>query len=357
MNILVVSNSNWNLFNFRIGFIKYLASNHNVFIILSKNESQYNFGKNITELKIDGLERNRLNIVQIIRFIYQTNAHINDEDIDVVFSFTFYISSLLSLIRLCNTKNKFELRSVITGLGKLYTSKTFKNRILFFIGILFLKYSEIIFTQNHFDKHYLNKYLDIKKIRVIPGSGIDIDKFSARPTFKGDVIKFCYVGRLLKSKGVDIIVEAFNEFSKSFNAELLIIGDYDSNDKSFRLNNMSKNISHLGWTEETKIYFEECHASVLMSDREGLSKSLLESMSCSTPIIAYGAPGVIDIFDSAKDKIGICVEDRSSTALYSAMLKFAGLSDIEYLDMCSYSRDLIVTNYTSQIVNKKLQEI
>lgn len=354
MNILVIANSNWNIFNFRLDFIKELTLENKVFVLLSNNEEQYEFNCSITPIYIEGIERNKIRISSIFRFLFETNKAINAHEIDRIYTFTFYISALVGLLQKRLSRRKYEQFSVITGFGKLFTSNSFIGKIFFHFGAFLLAESKIIFVQNLFDKRYLKRLLKNQNIQILPGSGVNMNKFDASVTPKKGIIRFCYVGRLLESKGVNMIIEAFNKFALHYNSELFIVGDYDSNDREFKLKNVAENIFLKGWTSDAVSIHQMCHASILMSDREGLSKSLLESLACRTPIIAFTAPGVVDIFNSSIEEIGIRVERRNSNSLLEKMLKFAELTESDYLSMCHNSRRIISLNYSSEIVNKKL---
>lgn len=356
MNILVVSNSNWNLFNFRYDFLASLSKEHKVYVLLSRKDKYYRLGNNITELFIDGLDRNSIKPIQISRYLAQTRKLIKKHNIEIIYSFTFYMSVLSCLSAISYFKLKVKLYSIITGFGALYTSRKIFSLIIFHIGLIILNLSKKVFVQNATDRRYVSKYIPQSKLLLLPGSGVDMEKFSALPTPFEDVIRFCYVGRLLKSKGLNIILEAFYKFQLEFDAELMIIGDYDSNDKSFQLTNLPENVKLVGWSDDASFYYAKCHASILMSDREGLSKSLLESLSCQTPIIAHGAPGVVDIFESSINTIGINVEERNSKSLFRAMTSFAAFSEKEYLEICLNARKHVSNNYASLIVCRVLTE-
>lgn len=354
MNILVVSNSNWNLFNFRYDFLAHLSREHNVYVLISRKDKYYNLGESVREIFVDGLDRNKIQPVQIYRYLLQTRKLINKHDIDLVYTFTFYMSVLSCLSAISSMKLNVKLYSIITGFGKLYTTKRIWSQFIFHIGLLILNASKKVFVQNDSDQTYAGKYISSSKLVLLPGSGIDLDKFNAQPTPLRGIIRFCYVGRLLKSKGVNIILESFSEFQLKFDAELLIVGDYDSNDTSFQLTNLPENVKHIGWSDNASHYYTKSHASILMSDREGLSKFLLESLSCRTPIIAFGAPGVVDIFRSSKNTIGIRVEERNSKSLLRAMNTFAECSEEAYHEMCLNARKLVSNNYSNLIVSQIL---
>ena len=63
-------------------------------------------------------------------------------------------------------------------------------------------------VQNNDDRSFLIDK-DIRNVKIIMGNGIDLKKFSFKENKVGlDQIKFIFVGRLLKDKGVFELLEA-----------------------------------------------------------------------------------------------------------------------------------------------------
>lgn len=352
MNILVISNSNWNILNFRKSFINDLEKKNQVYVLNFINDSVQIEKEFKNKINVTGITRNKINALEIFNFVRTVKKIIRENDINVLYSFTFNISVILSFLNFGNLKTI----SIITGFGKLYTDNNFFYHIIFKTGLMFINKFDKIFVQNRFDYKILNKKISNSKLNIIPGSGVDTSFFDIKKTKKENLIKFIYVGRFLSSKGLDIIINVFSlpEILK-LSCRLTIIGDYDSNDKKFKLQKTPPNVVIKPWSLNVKEQYNDSHCSILMSNREGLSKSLLESLSCRTPIIAYGAPGVIDIFEKSDYEIGILIKNRKQYDLKNAILKFVNINQKIYNKMCENSRRLIIENFSEEIVNKRLK--
>ena len=91
-----------------------------------------------------------------------------------------------------------------------------------------------------------------------------------------------------------------------------------------------------------------------MIEKECL-KVYLESLANRTPIIAFGAPGVEDIYQYAgSEEIGIKVEERNAESLLKALRKFRALDLEKYLEMCICSRRVVEDTFSDFRINEKL---
>src|SRR5690606_3145686 len=91
------------------------------------------------------------------------------------------------------------------------------------------KRNDIILFQNIDDVDFFKKKKILKKqrYRVTPGSGINLDTYSySEPTT--DIVKFIFVGRLIKSKGIRLFIEAAKILKTRYDkVEFIVAGGLD----------------------------------------------------------------------------------------------------------------------------------
>jgi glycosyltransferase involved in cell wall biosynthesis len=133
------------------------------------------------------------------------------------------------------------------------------------------------------------------------------------------------VGRLEPWKGIDIILSVMPKILKEFKgAKLIIIGDGPE------LNGLKKIATKLGLFESVLFLGRLPHGEVLKyicasdvfilpSLYEGMSHSLLEAMSCKTPVISSNVCGNPEIVIDGKT--GLLVEPKNGEQLESAILE------------------------------------
>ena len=146
-----------------------------------------------------------------------------------------------------------------------------------------------------------------------------------------NIIKFLYVGRFSKEKGLIELINAFNKLSqKHKNCKLLIVGDNSSNDKytnivkNKSINN--ENIEFLGYVNHTTIVeiYNKVDVVVIPSIcNEAFGLTALEALSCFKPVIASKRGGLVEVVDN----FGILVESSDFIDnLYNAMEKMIDIS-------------------------------
>lgn len=135
-------------------------------------------------------------------------------------------------------------------------------------------------------------------------NGIDIEKIAKIPPAKKkyDVI---YVGRLLKHKNVDVLLQSLamlNKEKKKVTAVIIGIGPEEDNLKKLAKElGLTKSVTFLGHVPEYNNVIAQMKSSkvfVLPSTREGFGLVVLEANACGIPVIT-----IEDINNSAKKLI------------------------------------------------------
>ena len=129
------------------------------------------------------------------------------------------------------------------------------------------------------------------------------------------------VGRLVPSKGFDLLLTAFASLAAEFPAwNLVILGE---GDERRRLEDLARHlgiadrVTMPGWQAEPGEILETAGFFVLSSRYEGFPNVLLESMACAVPAVATKCCGVADIITHEVD--GLIVPVDSAERLAGAM--------------------------------------
>ncbi|MBP6041408.1 glycosyltransferase family 4 protein [Candidatus Saccharibacteria bacterium] len=163
---------------------------------------------------------------------------------------------------------------------------------------------------------------------------------SARKTSER-AIRFCMVSRLVDSKGVPDLLEAFESLPNSLaQSELWLFGEGPDGDKYRETSKSDSRIKFLGYPDDTLEQVAACDIFVHPSHMEGFSISLLEAAKLGLPIIACNVGGNPELISN--DKTGILVEPKNPIQLATAMEKLA--------------KDSILRQNLGQAIHKKFQK-
>ena len=170
----------------------------------------------------------------------------------------------------------------------------------------------IALVQNHDDRALLQTYLPQSTFVLIPGAGVDCDYFTYHPLeVKQPQIILC-PSRMLASKGINELVEAFFLLIKAhpnWSVQLLLVGDIDKKNpqtlskKKLEQWSQHPQIQWLGHQKDLRSLYEDAYMVVLPSYREGMPKTLLEAGAMGRPIITCDVVGCRDLVVNRYDGV------------------------------------------------------
>jgi len=158
-------------------------------------------------------------------------------------------------------------------------------------------------------------------VSFIPNA-LDINSLPSEIDVRFDK-QIIYAGRLSKEKGILILLEAAKHLPKDIH--LIIVGSGPEEHNVADVVKSTLNVHFLGYQPKNKTISLIRGSDLLVqpSLAEGISTTLLEAMSCKTPIIATNVGGNKELL--THNKTGILIEARNSSELLKKILEI--LSD------------------------------
>ena len=200
--------------------------------------------------------------------------------------------------------------------------------------------------------------------------GVDMDRFrrervkekavelKAKYELEGN-FTFLFVGRIVKDKGIEELIEAFVKLQENYSkVKLLLIGRNDNDPISAEASaKMASNecILRLGtkFDDELIAHYVASDCFVLPSYREGFPNSVMEAGALGLPCIVTDVNGSREIIIPGEN--GLIVPSKDSTALYDAMERM--LVDKESTEnMASKARGLVASRFDSHYVQQCLYD-
>ena len=171
------------------------------------------------------------------------------------------------------------------------------------------------------------------------------------------VITFCFVGRIVKDKGINELLSAFEKLSKeNENVELLLVGPEEReldpiSSTSQDILESNKNIISVGWQEDVRPFLAQSDVFVFPSYREGFPNVVMQAGAMELPCIVSNINGSNEIIKDGVNGVIIPVKDEN--AIYDKMKLLA--DDAELRDkLAKPARKMIIERYEQKFVWKAL---
>ncbi len=220
----------------------------------------------------------------------------------------------------------------VSGLGTAFIKQGLITRVATALYRQAFRRSATVFFQNDEDRQQFiaARMVVPGQARLLPGSGVDLDRFSPVPLPAGDPFRFLLIARLLWDKGIQEFIDAAAIVKRSHPlARFQILGPADVDNRTAVPRATLDHwigaglIEHLGATEDVRPHIAAADCVVLPSYREGLPRSLLEGSAMARPIVGTDVPGVRDVVEHGVT--GMLCDVRSAESLAAAMLAMIDL--------------------------------
>lgn len=210
--------------------------------------------------------------------------------------------------------------------------------------------STCVFFQNNDNKIFFEKHNMLKpksRIRIIPGSGVDLKKHPVLPWNDGDEIHFLFAARVMKEKGIDLFLAAARKFA---NEKIIfdVCGPCDD-EKYKTILNTEKYVVYHGEQKDMTPFYKMCTCFLYPSYYpEGMSNVLLEAAASGRPVIAADRAGCRETLDDGITGFLVAVNDEK--AVIEATNKILKMNDKERKEMGSRGSEKIHKEFDRKIV-------
>lgn len=324
---LLFANTDWYLYNFRLGLATALRDQGYEVILLSPpGDFQGLLRDRGFQWMPFPLSRQGVNPVQELQTVWRLWNLYRQVKPVVVHHFTVkpviygsFVARLLGIRGVINS---------ITGLGHLFIDPRLLTRLLRSLARLLyrvsLRRTQVIFENPEDRATFLqNRFIRADQAHLIPGTGVDVDRFRPLPKRNG-IPLVLFSSRLLATKGLPEFVEAAQRLkTKGVIARFAVAGTPDpGNPASIPPNQIeawkrSGAVEIWGWQDDMPSALAKADIFCLPSYREGVPSALLEACASGLPIVATDVPGCRDVV--AQGVNGLLVPPQDPLALANAI--------------------------------------
>ncbi|HYC95259.1 MAG TPA: glycosyltransferase family 4 protein [Sphingomicrobium sp.] len=245
----------------------------------------------------------------------------------------------------------------VSGLGTAFINPGPLSVLLGALYRLAFAKCPAVFFQNGDDSELFvrRKIVRPDQVRLLPGSGIDLDHFQPAAPDHQVGARFLFIGRLIGDKGVREFVEASRLLRPAHPEwKFHLLGPIDEGNRSgigrLELEQWIRggSIEYLGHTDDVRPHIAAATAVVLPSYREGLPRSLLEAAAMARPSIATDVPGNRRIVKHGVN--GLLCEARNPESLAQAMHEIGLMDARKRAEMGKAGRDIVELVFGEQQV-------
>ena len=249
--------------------------------------------------------------------------------------------------------------SVITGLGYVFSGGNWLRYPVQFLFKRAMVHAKQVWFLNHENAEYFEQQglISNDKIKILPGEGIDTNKFSpavyrqaSRPFI------FLMVSRLLWSKGLGIYMEAARILrSRGIDAEFRLLGKPEKGHPESvpeeQLQHWVKQglLVDLGFREDVRSSLSAADCLVLPTYyEEGIPRTLLEASSMEIPCITTDRTGSHSVVENNVN--GLLCKPRDSQDLADKMITMILLGNEKRREMGQNGRKKMLAEFDLKAV-------
>lgn len=176
---------------------------------------------------------------------------------------------------------------------------------------------------------------------------------------KPGIFTFIFVGRLVRDKGINELVEAFGQLNKEYpGTRLLLVGRQEPELdplESATIEEINRNpaIEAVGQQSDVRPWLAASDAFVFPSYREGFPNVVIEAGAMNLPSIVTDINGSREIIIPARN--GVVIPPRDSGSLFKSMREFV-MNPAQTSSMGSAARPLVGARYEQTYVRSCLKE-
>jgi glycosyltransferase involved in cell wall biosynthesis len=363
--ILLVANTDWYLYNFRLSLANYMREKGYETVLVSPS------GRFVPKLQQQGFRwvewkvgRKTLAPWTEVHAISKLASIFSMERPDLVHSFT--VKPVLYSSFAARLAGISGIVSSVTGLGYVFLRQEAKPRsirqvVKILYRLAFSPNRSAVIFENDADRQYFVRegLVPEERTRLIEGVGIDTDYFSLLPEPEGPPV-VVLPARMLWDKGVGVLVEAARILHARTQVRVALVGEPDLGNPAAVEQSMLKRWSEegvvewWGWQEDMREVYRRSHIVTLPSLGEGVPTALLEAAACGRPIVATDVPGCKDIVIHGRN--GLLVPANDPSALAEALERLLLDPELRTL-MGAAGREIVLEKYTSARVNSATLQI
>jgi glycosyltransferase involved in cell wall biosynthesis len=356
VKVVLISNTAWNIYNFRGSLIRALQQKgYDVVAVAPPDEYAPRIAETGARYIPLPMDNSGTNPWRDFKLWFSLRRIFRRERPGCVLSFTIKPNLYGALAA---RSLGIPAISNVSGLGTAFIKLNWVTRVVRGLYRAGLHAASKVFFQNRDDLEFFVRegLVDEPKTALLPGSGVDVHSFAPMPAPVGaDRFRFLLHGRIMRDKGVGEYVEAAARIrEQDARCEFALMGFPGVvNATAITMAEIRDwvqggTITYIPPVDDVRAEIAKADCVVLPSYREGTPKALLEAASMGKPIIATDVPGCRQVVEDGRT--GFLVKVRDAADLAEKMQRMIQLPRAEREAMGLRGREKMVREFDERIV-------
>jgi galacturonosyltransferase len=352
MNVLILANFDVGLYQFRRELIEELLKDNEVILSLPDGELVRPLEKMGCRFFDTPVDRRGINPVTDLRLFFRYSKLLRELKPDLVIGYTIkpniYGGLACRLMGIPYAGN-------ITGLGTAFQKKGFLRELVTFLYKISLKRAKVVFFENSANRDLFVREHIVSEAKscLLPGAGVNLNHYSYIPFPAGGAVRFLFVGRVMKEKGVEELFSAMERLcDEGYDCTLDVLGGFEEDYRDLITHCEEQGwIRYHGYVTDVRPFIAACHCFVLPSYHEGMANTNLECGAMGRPLITSDIPGCREAVIPGES--GLLCQPKDADSLYDAMKRFLGLPSEIRAQMGQTGRRHVEETFDKNIVVAK----
>ena len=311
--ILIVTNHSYMFWQFRKELVEALQKEHEVILAMPFVGHEEDFRKMGIECIPVSMNRRGVNPFAEAKLLRDYKRLLQKISPDFVLTYSIKPNIYMGL--LCSCK-KIPYYANVQGLGTAFQKPVLAGFVTVLYRIAFRKVKYVFFENKENAREFGERNIvSADRQVVLPGAGINLEKYKMEPYPNHSRVHFLYLGRIMKEKGIEELFYAVRRLKEENEDFVLDLAGFFEDIYKKQVEELEQlGIAHFyGFQSDPRPFYAEADCVVLPSYHEGMSNVLLEAAATGRPVITSNIPGCRESVENGKS--GLLVEVKNKEAV------------------------------------------
>lgn len=347
---LIIANHSGGLYDFRKDLIRALCNHGEVIAVVPKNDKWQELCSIVDKAIELPLDRRGMNPIHDFSLFCKYRRMLREVKPNLVITYTIKPNVYGGIA--CRMAG-IPYAANITGLGSAIENGGLLRKFILMLYKLSLKGARVVFFENAANRDALVNAGVVPQGRdvVLNGAGVNLNDYPYQEYPNDGTVRFLFVGRIMKEKGVDEFFVAAERMKKKYGkrVKFRMAGMFEEAYKQ-RIDELVNDgiIEYLGYQADMKSLYGAASCVVLPSYHEGMSNVLLEAAATGRPLITSDIPGCREAVEDGVS--GYICPAKDADALYDAMQRFVELPESWRAEMGRRGRERMEKQFSKDAV-------